>query len=444
MKDIRQELARRLAKSHDLYRRCNEVLAQQVIGTVLLPVPFYVESAKGCRVIDVDGNEYIDVTMGFGPHVLGHAPEVVLDALRAQLSSGLHYGLAHAKQEELARLLTEASPCADTVAFYNSGTEATMAAIRGARAVTGKSKIAVFDGSYHGSHDLVLTETDPQSPRACPRVLPRGAGIPPGTFDQVVYLPFREDAAYDLIRENRNDLAAVLLEPIETTNPRLDVGDFLRGLRDVCTETGALMILDEVVTGFRLAYGGAQEYFGVVPDMACYGKAMGGGMPIGAVGGRRELMETFAFVVDPEARPPRCLTGGTFSGNPMSMVAGTAAVRHLRDHPEIYRHFERQGTRLAAEVNEFCRSQGFAAQMLHAHSMFYLRFQDTEIRNARDIDESRHELEKIYYMYLLKNGVVVPGVHISFLSAAHTADDVTTIIEAMKQSFREMRADGLY
>ncbi len=444
MTDIAKDLARRLAKSHELYRRSHEVLAQQVVGTVLLPVPFYVQSAKGCRIVDVDGNEYIDVTMGFGPHVLGHAPEVVLDALRAQLRNGVHYGLAHPKQEELARLVTEASPCAETVAFHNSGTEATIAAIRGARAVTGRNKIGVFDGSYHGSHDLVLTVTDPESPRSHPRVLPRGAGIPPAVFDQIVYLPFRDEAAYRRIRERASELAAVLLEPIETTNPRLDVGGFLAGLREVCTETGVLMILDEVVTGFRLAYGGAQEYFGVVPDLACYGKAMGGGMPIGAVGGRRDLMETFAFVVDPEATPPRCLTGGTFSGNPMSMVAGAAVVRHLRDHPEIYRHFEEQGTRLATEVNEFCRAEGFVAQMLHAHSMFYLRFQRGEIASARDIDESRYELEKTYYMYLLRNGVVVPGVHISFLSAAHTADDVSVIIEAMKQSFRDMRADGLY
>lgn len=442
MEDIRAVLESRTRKSQEVYERSHEVLAQQVVNTVRMPYPFYVREAKGSRITDVDGNEYIDLTMGYGPHVLGHAPDFVVEAVKEAADRGFHYGLFSPYQEPLARLLVEASPCADKVVFTNSGTEATMYAIRAARAYTGKTKIAVFDGGYHGSHDYVLVRADGDSPRTEPTFSPMGDGIPHETTDQVIMLPYREEAAFELIRKHKDELALVLLEGVQSSNPRLDHGDFLRELREVCRECDVLFLMDEVITGFRLAYGGAQEMFDVVPDIAAYGKAVGGGLPIGAVAGSAEIMGVFSDNAG-ESRPNRTYVGGTFNGNPMSMVAGQAAVSHLKDHPEIYSYLAEQGTRLSNEVNQFCQAEEIPAQMLSALSMFYLRFQRTPINSSRDIDTSLQDAEGEFYMHLLNHGVVVPGIHLAFISAAHTPEDIDTVIDAFKESFKEVRNKGL-
>lgn len=442
MDDVRAQLEKRTPRSREVYERSHEVLAQEVAGTIVMPYPFYVRRAKGSRVTDVDGNEYIDLTMGFGPHVLGHAPDVVIEAVKEAAERGVHWGLHSPYQEPLARLLVEASPCAEKVVFCNSGTEATMYAIRAARAYTGKTKIGLFEGSYHGAHDYVLVEASRKSPRDRPAVFPRGAGIPGETLDQIIMLPYRNEAAYDIIREQKDELALVLIEPVQSSNPRLDCGEFLKGLREVCRECGVLFLMDEVITGFRLAYGGGQELFDVIPDLATYGKAMGGGMPIGAIAGPTQIMEVFARQIGDDGGP-RIFTAGTFSGNPMSMEAGRAAVSYMRDHPEIYKYLAEQGSRLAEEVNRFCLAEEIPAQMMGAFSMFHLRFQRGAIDSARDIDESLKEAEDAFYMHLLTHGVVVPGIHLAFISTAHSPEEIDQVIDAFKQSFLEVRERGL-
>ncbi len=439
--DIMAELAARLQKSHELAERGAQLLSLEVVGTVFMPFPLYIREAQGSRVVDVDGNKYIDLTMGFGPHVLGHSPEVVIEAVREAAGRGLQRGLPGPEQQMLAELIVDASPCAERVAFYSTGSEATQSAIRLARGVSGKTKIGLFDGGYHGSHDQVLVMTDPQSSRQQPMTLPRGAGIPPETLDQIVYLPYRVAAALDMIRAHSDELAAVIIEPIQSSNPRLDCGDFLRALRDVCSETGVLLILDEVITGFRLGYGGGQAYFDVVPDLVCYGKAIGGGMPIGAVAGRAELMEPLKFSVNPEVKT--VFSGGTFAGNPMSMIAGAAALGYLRDHPEVYTHLEEQGSRFTREINAFCEAEAFPAQMLSGQSMFYLKLQKGELKSARDSDPAMEEAEHLFDMYLNLHGVTVPGIHLAFISAAHSAEDIDQVIAAYKQSFYDIREAGL-
>jgi len=435
--EVRARLAAATPGSRRLYELGGEVLVQEVVGTVEMPHPLYIESARGARLTDVDGNSYLDLTMGFGPHVLGHAPPVVADAIRRQLAKGWHFGIHNPLQEPLARLLQAAAPAVERTVFCNSGTEATMYAMRVARAFTGREKIGLFDGAYHGAHDQGILEADWNSPRSRPSLRPRGRGVLPAATDAVVALPYRDPAAFELIAAHAAELAMVLVEPVQSSNPRLDVGPFLQTLREVCSEHGVLLALDEVITGFRLAYGGAQELFGVVPDLATYGKVLGGGLPIGAVGGRADIMARFDM-----NRRGSVFSGGTFSGNPLTMAAGVAAVTHLRDHPEVYTYLAAQGSRLAGAVNTFCRAEGYAAQVMHAGSMLYFKFQAGAIESARDLRHDTAAVGREFYLHLLGHGVVVPGIHLAFLSAAHTPADVELLIEAITASFRDLRADG--
>lgn len=442
MEDIRSILDRSHPKSLAAFKSSHEVVAQEVVNTVEMPYPLYIREAKGSRVIDVDGNEYIDLTMGYGPNILGHAPDIIVNAVKKTAERGLQYGLFNPYQERLGRLMVDAIPCADKVVFCNTGTEATMTAIRAARAYTGKTKVAVFEGSFHGDQDYVLVEFDPDSPVNHPTPLARGSGLPKETLDQIVILPYRNEAAFDLIRGQKDDLAVVLLEPVQSSNPRLDCGDFLRRLREVCRECGVLFLMDEVITGFRLAYGGAQDYFDVVPDIATYGKIPGGGLPLGAIAGPSDVMDVFGEGMG-SSEKPRIFGGGTFSGNPMTMTTGHTMVSYLKDHPEVYSYLAEQGTRLADEINQFCMTEEFPVQMMNALSVFYLRFQRTPINSIRDVDDSLREAEETFYLHLLNNGVVVPGIHLAMISYAHTPEDIDQIIDAMKRSLREVRKSGL-
>jgi len=230
---VRDVLRQKTPLSQDAHTRSSEVLAAEVVQTVSMPHPIYIDHAKGARVTDVDGNEYIDLTMGYGSLVLGHAPDCVVDAVQAQASRGLHYGLHNPRQAHLAELISEACPNVEETVFTNSGTEATMYAVRAARAYTGKNGIGIFDGSYHGVHDTVLAGVVPNSPRDTPTARAKGAGIPDETLAAVFMLPYRSTNAFDLIRKNKNTLAAILVEPVQSSNPRLDTKEWLLELRAV-------------------------------------------------------------------------------------------------------------------------------------------------------------------------------------------------------------------
>ena len=362
--------------------------------------------------------------------------------MREQMGRGWHVGLHNPLQAELAGLLREAARCAEQSIFCNSGTEATMYGMRVARAFTGKTKVAVFDGNYHGAHDYALIRAASDSPREAPLGQVLGRGVPEVINDDtMMVLPYRDEAAYGLVRAHADDLALVIVQPVQNTVPRDDGADFLHGLLDVCRECGVLMLMDEVVTGFRVAFGGSQETCDITPDLATYGKALGGGMPIGALVGRAEIMALFG---KGWGHPDGVFSGGTFSGNPLTMAAGVAAVRHMRDHKdEIYPTLDAESARLATAVNGFCRENQIAAQLLHAASIFYLHFQREPIETARDVAGGNREAEREFYLHLLGHGVIVPGIHLFFLSTAHTTTHVDAVIEAFKQSFLDVRADGL-
>lgn len=449
MSNLKDKLDLKTPTSNDLYLKSEEVLAQQIVDTVSMPYPVFIQAAKGSKLIDVDGNEYIDLVGGFGPHVLGHAPDVVIDALKEAVDNGVQFGLHNPYQEQFARLLVDAIPCADKVVFCNSGTEASMFAIRAARAFTGRTKIAMFEGGFHGAHDYVLAKVVTSSDADNPDFYSMGQGIPEATQSNTMMLPYLNDQAFNLIRKHADELALVLIEPVQGSNPRLDVGDFLTELVSVCNEAGVLCLFDEVITGFRLAFGGAQEFFGAKPDMAIYGKAPGGGLPLGVIAGRGDIMEVFTrqfdIYNDDGTIEPSIFTAGTFSGNPMTMTAGTAAVTYMRDNPEIYRNMAENGTRLAEEINLFCQQEELPAAMSSALSLFYFRIQTGgQIKSVRNIDKTSNKAaDDLFCLNLLDRGVIMGPMHIGYISAQHTSQDIDTVIKAIKESLLEVRKAGL-
>ncbi len=438
---VRDKIEQQTRRSQQAQQKGADLLALEVVPTFWMPTPIYLDAVEGARVTDVDGNEYIDLSMGFGPHLLGHRPRVVEEALREQLSRGWHFGLHSTLQAQLAELLQEATPSAELAVFCNSGTEATMYGMRLARGFTGKQRVALFDGSYHGAHDYALIKDDPESPRHAPEGKILGYGVPGVIPDTVVILPYRHEAAFDLIRKHKDELATVLVQPVQNHTPRIDNHEFLHELRRVCDECEVLLLIDEVVTGFRLAFGGGQEYYGVTADLATHGKALGGGMPIGSLSGKREIMKLLSKGF---GDPDGVFSGGTFSGNPATMTAAVAAVRHMRDHKdEIYPYLMEQGNRLAKEVNAFCREHEMGATLMNAGSIFYMHFKSGDIEGARDTLDVNQAAEREFYLHLLGRGILVPGIHLFFISTAHTPADIDTVIEAFQESLLDVRADGL-
>ena len=438
-KAVRTKLINRTPKSEEAARKGHPSLAMEVVQTVDMPHQIYIDSAEGPYLTDLDGNQYIDLTCGFGPNVVGNKSEPVEKALSSQIKKGWHFGIPGAEQAQLAELIKDSSPAVDEVMFCNSGSEATMFAFRAARAVSGKRVIALFDGSYHGIHDYALIKADHKSDRSTPKSATLGAGIPEEiSRDLVMMLPNRDENAYELIKQYKDDLAMVVIEPVQSSNPRLDNQEFLKGLREVCTECDVLLMFDEVITGFRIEYGGCQEYYGISPDVVTYGKAVGGGMPIGVVAGSKRVMNAFSG----SDNTPPIFAGGTFNGHPLTMAAGIAILKYLKKNKkEIYPYLHKQGDRIATEINKFCSSKNIPAQMMNAGSMMHLIFSGEKIESARDIGRSK--IEKEFYLHLLGHNVLVPGIHLAFITFAHKPDVIDEVIEAFKKSFEDLREDGL-
>ena len=436
---VRTKLINRTPKSEEAARKGHPSLAMEVVQTVDMPHQIYIDSAEGPYLTDLDGNQYIDLTCGFGPNVVGNKSEPVEKALSSQIKKGWHFGIPGAEQAQLAELIKDSSPAVDEVMFCNSGSEATMFAFRAARAVSGKRVIALFDGSYHGIHDYALVKADHKSDRSTPKSATLGAGIPEEiSRDLVMMLPNRDENAYELIKQYKDDLAMVVIEPVQSSNPRLDNQEFLKGLREVCTECDVLLMFDEVITGFRIEYGGCQEYYGISPDVVTYGKAVGGGMPIGVVAGSKRVMNAFSG----SDNTPPIFAGGTFNGHPLTMAAGIAILKHLKKNKkEIYPYLHKQGDRIATEINKFCSSKNIPAQMMNAGSMMHLIFSGEKIESARDIGRSK--IEKEFYLHLLGHNVLVPGIHLAFITFAHKPDVIDEVIDAFKKSFEDLREDGL-
>ena len=415
-------------------------MAREVMpgGTVSGELPgddtaFIIERAQGSKVYSVDGREYIDYVIGSGPMVLGHAHPEVVSAVQAQVARGTTYFSVNRQVIELAELLVSAIPCAEQVRFTNSGTEATFAALRIARTVTGREKILKFEGGYHGNHDYSMMSGVAATPPPYPQAVPDGAGIPKAIQDLVLVAPFNDsETAAGIITDHKDELAAVIVEPFQRSIP--PAPGFLASLRDTCRKAGVPLIFDEVVTGFRFAWGGAQERYGVTPDMACYGKIIAGGFSGGAVAGRRDLMAA----IDPARRSAGVGMTGTLSGNPVSAVAGLATLRVLeRERATIYPRLYDYGEKLASGMVQAFKKRGITAQAPGEGPIFQLFLQDQPIREYRDTLGADAARWGAFCRSMTRHGVWLNGGKV-YCSAAHTAGDMAATLTATEQALDEV------
>jgi glutamate-1-semialdehyde 2,1-aminomutase len=438
------KLAERTPSSYALRHEAEQVLAGGVSSHFKAWQPFYVREAKGAHLTDVDGNDYVDLVMGFGPNSLGHSPDVVVEAVRDAVAHGTSLAIATPLEVELAQTISRLVPSMEVMRFVVTGTEATMMALRTARAFTGRPRIARFEGHYHGQHDAALVSgAHVGGAEDRPEAVPDGAGITRGVLEEVVVLPWNDiDVVAPVVREAAHDLAAIILEPVPFSNLGGEEPDpeFLRALRELTWERDVLLIFDEVVTGFRLGLGGAAAHFGFAPDLHCFGKAVGGGFPIGVFGGRRDVMEAVVTPIpgDPHAAET-IFQSGTFSGAPPTMAAGLTMLREL-EHTDAIAVADARAEAVRAGWRQFVDELGLAAQVTGMSSWLGLAFTDRPIRTRRDSIAADRARARAFSLGLLLGGVYLAPSHPGFTSAAHTEEDVGRVLDVSQRVLREIKS----
>ena len=378
------------------------------------PYPFYTATAKGSKIVDVDGNNYIDFWLGHYALILGHSPPEIVNAVRQQIGNGTHYGTCHELEITMAEQVVKMIPSAEMIRFTNSGTEAAMYATRLARTYTNREKIAKVEGGWHGGYDALHIAVSP------PLDVPQSNGITKGAQEDTIVIPFNdlEEARNKLKKYN---IAAIIVEPVLGAGGGVPADkEFLKGLRELCSEKGALLIFDEIVTGFRLAPGGAQQYYGILPDITILGKIMGGGFPIGVIASRREIME----YMDPllYERPEFSFHGGTFCGNPVSLTAGLTTLKLLEDG-HLQDQLNRQGDRIRQQLHDIFEKGNIDVYITGVSSIFQTHFTREEVRDVRSAFQADRTKLMDYHMYLIANGVFFLPTKIGVLSRAHTKKD---------------------
>ena len=423
------------SKSKALYEKAEKLMPGGVNSPVraFKPYPFFTSHAKGSKIHDVDGNTYIDYCLAYGPLMLGHARSEIIEAVREQLEKGTMYGTPTEAEVRLAELVTKVVPCMEMMRLVNTGTEATMHTIRAARGYTGKDKIVKFEGCYHGAHDYVLVKA---GSGATTFGAPTSLGVPKDTTKNTIVLPFNDiEALEKAVDQNRDEIAAVILEPvIGNAGVVLPKDGYLQTVRKITKEEGIVLIFDEVITGFRLALGGAQEHYGVVPDMTTLGKIMGGGFLIGAFGGKKEIME----LISPLGK---VYEASTFSGNPVSVVAGLTALNILvKNRNTIYRQLEESGDKIRRGLFDIVEDTKVPAQINGIASMFQIFFTDQPVTDYVTAKSSDNAKFMRYQRELMKQGVFVPPSQFEtcFISTAHTNEDLTKTLEAMDSAIRAL------
>ena len=425
-----------MASNAELLKRAYHIFPGASLGSFYLPEnhEFVIERGQGCRVWDADGNVYLDYVMGSGPMVLGHAHPAVVGAVQRQIERGsTFYGLNDVAIE-LAEQIVAASPCAEGIKFCGSGAEATFYALRLARAATGRPKILKFEGGYHGHHDYAMQSVTPARPAPFPTAVPDSAGMPEGIEQQVLIAPFNNlELAAEIIRRHRDEVAAVIIEPL---NRMLEpVPGFLEGLRRVTREVGAVLIFDEVVTGFRIAWGGAQEIYGVTPDLATYGKIIGGGLPLAAVAGKRDLME----LANPRKKgaPDYVYASGTLNGNPLSACAGLATLEILKQ-PGAYDRMNAIGDSLRAGLRDIARRLGLPAQVLGRGPLANIYFTAEPVIDYRSGLKSDSRITQQLGRGLLGRGVMTNLAAKMYLSLAHGEAEIQQTLQAFEDVLRDI------
>jgi glutamate-1-semialdehyde 2,1-aminomutase len=426
----------RSAEETKLLDRARQRLPGGVLGTSRYAddVGFVVKHGKGSKIYDVSGREYIDYVMASGPLVLGHAHPAVVAAVRAQLEGGTTYFMVTEPIIELAEEICRAVPCADQVRFTSTGSEATFFALRVARTARQRDKILKFEGGYHGAHDYSMMSSTPRSPKAFPAPVPDSSGIPRALEDEVLVAPFNDLATVEgIVATHADELAAVIVEPFQRLIPPQP--GFLPGLREITRRHGILLVFDEVVTGFRLAYGGAQQYYGVVPDIACVGKIVGGGFPLAAVCASADLMQPF----DPgrDGKGEFISQSGTLNGNPIAAVAGLATLAELRK-PGAYETLHGTGGRLMAGLAELARQSGLPAQVVGEPVLFDILFTDEPVTDYRSLQKADGALARTFTTELIKRGVV-KNTQKMYMSLAHTDADVARTLQACEDALKVLK-----
>jgi glutamate-1-semialdehyde 2,1-aminomutase len=425
----------------DLLQRADRVLAGGSLGLFTLPpeVDLVVAQGQAGHVTDVDGRDYIDFHLGSGPALLGHAHPEIVDAVQRQIAKGSTYYFLNEPAILLAERMVDAIPCAEQLQYTGSGSEATLYALRLARAATDRHAILKFEGGWHGMNEYALWATTPPTPSHYPLGEPDSAGIPPVVRDEVLVAPFNDaDQAVDIIREHAGDIAAVIVEPLQRVLTPLP--GFLQAVRDVTKQYGIVLIFDEIVTGFRIAWGGAQERYGVVPDLATYGKAMSGGLPMAAVVGNREVMRLVDSRRTDHAH--RVWAGGTLSGNPLAAAAGLASLAVL-SRPGTYERLHHLGGRLRKGIRELGTARGFAVQVPGEDSVFGVRFMTDESPTSwESLLAADKDLGLRWAIELIKRGVLVNPNEKFYVSIAHTDDDVDRALEVVDDAFEALAAQA--
>src|SRR5919199_77889 len=428
----------RQRSSEELFARAVELMPGGVNSPVRAfrgvgGIPRFIASAKGATMTDVSGRTYIDYVGSWGPMILGHADEEVISALHEALARGTSYGAPTELEIEIAEEIIAAVPSIEMVRMVNSGTEATMSAIRLARGVTGRNKLVKFEGCYHGHGDSLLVKA---GSGVATLGLPDSPGVPASVARNTITAPFNDaDALEQVFAEHGAGVAACIVEPVVGNMGCVPPREgYLQALRDVTKRHGALLIFDEVMTGFRLARGGAQELYGVTPDLTTLGKIIGGGLPVGAYGGRRDIMEQVA-----PAGP--VYQAGTLSGNPLAMTAGLATLRRLRDRA-VYERLEGAGRRLCDGLAEAAREAGVATVTNRVGSMFTTFFTDSPVTDWPSAARSDRAAYGKFFHAMLEEGVYLAPSQFeaAFIGVAHADELLDKTIEAARKAFRSLRA----
>ncbi len=430
---------------HELSKKLFERAKETIPGGVNSPVrafgsvggdPLFVVRADGARITDADGKEYLDFVGSWGPMLLGHNQEGIRRAVYEALKLGTSFGAPTTREIELAELVVELVPSVEVVRLVNSGTEATMSAVRLARAATGRPRMVKFRGGYHGHADAFLVEA---GSGAATLGVPSSPGVTPGAAQDTLVADYNSlESVESLFDTYPGEIACVIVEPVAGNMGCVPpIEGFLEGLREVCTKEGAILIFDEVMTGFRVALGGAQERYGVMPDLTTLGKVIGGGLPVGAYGGREDLMRQIA----PDGP---VYQAGTLSGNPLATSGGIAALSFLKETPEVFETLEERGQQLEAGVKEIIKDHGYPLSWTRVGSMASLFFTPDEVTDWESAARSDREAFKGFFWGMLDSGVYLAPSPFEalFLSSAHTQGDIVEVLSATKEVLRAVFEGG--
>jgi glutamate-1-semialdehyde 2,1-aminomutase len=434
------EFRRRTPRSAELHREASTLLPGGINRNIvhLDPYPVFVRAAQGAFVVDEDGNRYLDCIGNYTAMAIGHSHAAVIAAVEEQVKLGTAWAAASACEAKLAAMIAQRMPSVERIRFTASGTEATMMAIRAARAHTGRSLVAKIEGGYHGLHDYAVISMAPALDSAGPATAPHSvapAGIPKGVAESVIVLPFNDlAAARNILVPHAADLACILLEPIPGVAGVLaPEASYLKGLRALAAELGCLLVFDEVIS-FRVAYGGAQEMYGVKADLTTLGKIIGGGFPIGAVGGRADVMEVFA----PGPSGAKVVLSGTFHANPVALAAGMATLTAF-DRAAIAA-LNRQAASVFEEIRALLRQHNMSAQLNAVGSLFNLHLRPEPVRNYRDAQQGSKEFLKYLYLALLNEGVMLSPRGMGALSTAMSEKETGFFLNAFGTALNELRS----